>query len=95
MIKKFSFPKIWSELMFLIGSLAVFSGTAPPHFQDFAGGIPRRLRRRNAFGLIQEYSTSKEFASGFGSPRFARRLNCIEFWAKKSIGDFVLGKENF
>ena len=39
--------------------------------------------------------TSKEFASGFGLPRFARRLNCKGFWAKKSVGDFVLGKENF
>jgi len=94
-MKKFSFPKIWFEPIFLTGSLAVFIGAAPPHFQNFAGGIPRRRRRRNAFGLIQEYSTSKEFASGFGSPRLARRPNCIEFWAKKSVGDFARGKENF
>ena len=95
MIKKFSFPKIWFEPMFLTGSLAVFIGAAPPHFQNFAGGFPRRRRRRNAFELSLEYSTSKEFASGFGSPRFARRPNCKEFWAKKSVGDFILGKENF
>ncbi|MBU0721895.1 hypothetical protein KKA93_00330 [Patescibacteria group bacterium] len=75
--------------------MAVFIGAAPPHFQNFAGGFPRRLRRRNAFELIQEYSTSKEFASGFGSPRFARRPICIGFWAKKSVGDFVQGKEKF
>jgi len=95
MIKNFSFPKIWFEPMFLTGSLAVFSGAAPPHFQNFAGGFPRRRRRRNAFGLIQEYCTSKEFASGFGSPRFARRPNRKGFWAKKSVGDFVRGKEKF
>jgi len=94
-MKKFSFPKIWFEPMFLTGSLTVFIGAAPPHFQNFAGGFPRRRRRRNAFGLIQEYSTSKEFASSCGSPRFARRLNCKGFWAKKSVGDFVQGKENF
>jgi len=29
------------------------------------------------------------------SPRFSRRPNCREFWAKKSVGDFVRGKENF
>lgn len=39
--------------------------------------------------------TSKEFASDLGSPRFARRLNCKEFWAKKSVDGFVPGKENF
>ena len=81
--------------MFLTGSLAVFIGAAPPHFQNFAGGFARRRRRRNAVGLIQEYSTSKEFASDLGSPRFARRLNCKGFWAKKSVGDFVWGKEKF
>jgi len=95
MIKKFSFPKIWFEPMFLTGSLAVFIGAASPPFRIFAGGFPRRRRRRNAFGLIQEYSTSEEIASGFGSPRFAWRLNCKGFWAKKSVGDFVRGKENF
>jgi hypothetical protein len=70
MNKKFSFPKIWFEPMFLTGSLAVFIGTAEPHF---AGLAPRRLWRRNALELIQEYSTSKEFASDWKSPRFARR----------------------
>jgi hypothetical protein len=94
-MKKFSFPKNMFEPMFLTGSLAVFIGAAPPHFQNFAGGFPRRLWRRNAFGLSLKYSTSKEFASGFGSPRSARRLNCKGFWAKKSVGDFVRGKENF
>ncbi|HEY4505069.1 MAG TPA: hypothetical protein VJG67_00005 [Candidatus Paceibacterota bacterium] len=88
-IKNFSFPQIWFKPMFLTGSLAVFIGAAPPHFQNFVGDFPRRLRRLNAFRLIQEYCTSKEFASSFCSPRFARRLNCKEFWAKKSVGDLV------
>jgi len=35
--------------------LEIVSGAAPPPFRIFAGGISRRLRRRNAFGLIQEY----------------------------------------
>ena len=52
MIKKFSFPKIWFEPMFLTGSLAVFIGAAPPHFQNFAGGFPRRLRRRKQAPVI-------------------------------------------
>ena len=58
-IKKFSSPKIkiWFGTMFLTGSFAVLSGAAPPPFRIFAGGIPRRLWRRNAFGLIQEYCT--------------------------------------
>jgi len=72
--------------------LEIVIGVAEPRF---AGPAPRRLRRRNMFGLIQEYCTSKEIASGFGSPRFARRPNCKEFWAKKAVGDFVRGKENF
>ena len=80
------------EPIFLTGSLAVFIDAAEPRF---AGLAPRRLRRRNAFGLFLEYCTSKEFASDFGSPRLARRSNCKGFWAKKSVGDFVLGKENF
>jgi len=37
--------------------------------------------------------TSKEFASDLVSPRFARRPIYIEFWAKKSVGDFARGKE--
>jgi hypothetical protein len=37
--------------------LEIVSGAAPPPFRIFAGGFPRRLRRRNAFGLIQEYCT--------------------------------------
>jgi len=57
-MKKFSFPKNMFEPMFLTGSLAVFIGAAPPHFQNFAGGFPRRLRRRNAFGLSLKYSTT-------------------------------------
>src|SRR3989338_3005017 len=49
--------------------LEIVSGAALPPFRIFAGGIPRRRRRRNApcpvvsfallsgFGLIQEYCT--------------------------------------
>ena len=37
--------------------LEIVSGAASPPFRIFAGGLPRRLRRRNAFGLIQEYCT--------------------------------------
>jgi hypothetical protein len=37
--------------------LEISSGAAPPPFRIFAGGLPCRLRRRNAFGLIQEYRT--------------------------------------
>jgi len=70
--------------------LAIFKIAAKP--LKFWGASRRRRRRRNAFGLIQEYSTSKEFASDFGSPRFARRLNCKGFWAKKSVGGFVASK---
>jgi len=92
MIKKFSFSPNMFKPMFLTGSLAIFIGAAELRFAELA---PRRLWRRNAFELFLEYSTSKEFASDFCSPRFARRLNCKGFWAKKSVGDFVLGKENF
>ena len=97
MIKKFSSPKIktWFEPIVLPGSLAVLIGTASPHFQDFAGGLPRRRRWRKRFGLIQEYCTSKEIASLKGSPRFARRLIRIGFSGQKRIGDFERRKENF
>jgi len=37
--------------------LEIVSGAASPPFRIFAGGLPRRRRRRNAFGLIQEYCT--------------------------------------
>ena len=37
--------------------LEIVSSAAPPPFQNFAGGFPRRRRRRIAFELIQEYST--------------------------------------
>jgi len=39
--------------------LEIVSGAAPPPFRIFAGGIPRRRRRRNAFGLIQELSIKR------------------------------------
>jgi hypothetical protein len=86
LIKNFSFllsVKTWFEPIVFPGSLAVLIGAAPPPFRIFAGGFPRRLRRRNAFGLIQEYCTIEEIASFEGLPRFARRLIRIGFWAQK------------
>jgi hypothetical protein len=38
----------------------IVSGATPPPFRIFAGELPRRLRRRKRFGLIQEYCTSEE-----------------------------------
>jgi len=102
MIKNFSFllsPKTWFEPIVFPGSLAVLIGAAPPPFRPpvggCAGGLPRRLRRRNAFGLIQEYCTRKEIASFGSPPRFARRPVCIEFSGQKRIGDFERRKEKF
>jgi len=60
-IKNFSFllsPKTWFEPIGFPGSLAVLIGAASPQILNFfAGGLPRRRRRRNAFELIQEYCT--------------------------------------
>jgi len=98
MIKNFSFLlsiKTWFELIVFPGSLAVLIGAAPPHFRIFAGGLPRRRRRRNAFGLSLIYCTSSEIASKRGPPRFARRPVCIEFSGQKRIGDFERRKEKF
>jgi len=39
--------------------LEIVSGAAPPPFRIFAGGLPRRRRRRNAFELFLEYSTNR------------------------------------
>jgi len=55
------------------GSLAVLIGAAPPPFLIFAEGFPRRLRRRNAFRLVQEYYTIEEIENLRSPPRFARR----------------------
>ena len=38
---------------------------------------------------VYNYSTSKEKSKSFGSPRFARRLICIQFWGQKRIGGFA------
>ena len=47
-------------------------------------------------GSISAGGTSKEFASDFDSPRFARRLIGIQFWEQKRISGFAFwGKENF
>jgi len=96
MIKNFSFllsVKTWLGPIVFPGSLAVLKsrGEAAPNSQ----GGSRRRRWRNAFGLIQEYCTSKEIASFEGPPRFARRLICIEFLGQKRTGDFERRKEKF
>src|SRR3989344_2701970 len=83
------FVNSWIELNTAKEKLEIVIRAAPPPFRIFAGGLPRRLRRRNAFGLIQEYCTRKEFASLNGSPRFARRLIRIGFSGQKRIGDFL------
>src|SRR3989344_1411625 len=60
-----------------------FGGQAPP-FRIFAGGIPclagrqaRRRRRRNAFGLIQEYCTSKDWVAPTSENSFGGGYNAI------------------
>jgi len=78
--------------MFLAGSLAVFIGTAEPRLR---AGLPRRHRRRKPFELFVLSRTSKNFASDFGSPRFARRPFCIEFLEQKPIRDLAFGARKF
>jgi len=78
--------------MFLTGSLAVFIGAAKPRLR---AGLPRRRRRRKPFELFVLSRTSKNFASDFGSPRFARRPFRIEFWGQKPIRDFAFGARKF
>jgi len=48
-----------SELNAAKEKLEIVSSAAPPPFRIFAVAF-RRRRRRNAFGLIQEYCTMKE-----------------------------------
>jgi len=92
----FCFYKIWLEPMFLTGSFAVFSGAASPPFRIFAGGLPRRRRRRKRFGLIQVSCTTLEMSKIQMSPRFARRPNRTEFSGQKEIPDSVRSrKEKF
>ena len=86
-------PKTWFKPIVFPGSLAVLKsrGEAAPNSR----GVPRRRRRRNAFGLIQEYCTSSEIASQRKPPRFARRPVGIGFSGQKRIGDFERRKEKF
>src|SRR3989338_2131299 len=73
--------KIWFVPFVFSGCLAGWRGAAPryhppsaelrgrpPPFRIFAGGLPLRRRRRNAFELIQEYCTRQEKSKNFGSP---------------------------
>jgi len=64
--------------------LEIVSGAAPPPFRIFAGGLPclagrqaRRRRRRNAFGLIQEYCTSKDWVAPTSENSFGGGYNAI------------------
>ena len=92
----FYFYKIWFEPMFFLGSFAVLIRAAPPPFRIFAGGLPRRRRRRKRFGLIQEYCTRLEMSKIQMSPRFARRPNRMDFSGQKEIPDSVRSrKEKF
>ena len=44
--------------------LEIVIGAASPQILDFfAGGFPRRHRRRNEFGLIQEYCTNTKMVT--------------------------------
>ena len=60
-----------------------------------AQGIEQFPSKEKVAGSIPARCTTKEKSNFVGSPRFARRFNCKEFWAKKSIGGFELVKENF
>ena len=73
--------------------LEIVIGAAPPHFQNlFAGGFPRRRRRRNAFGLIQEYCTNNKldgfFEANIRDARSASQWFPPEF-RPESKGEFV------
>ena len=65
------------------------------YFWATSSVVERFSDKEEADGSIPSTRTRKEFASGFGSSRFARRLIRKEFWAKKSVGDFVRRKEKF
>src|SRR3989344_3021683 len=72
-----------------------FGGQAPP-FRIFAGGLPRRLRRRKRFGLIQVFCTTLE--KSMPRPAFggSRRPNRTEFSGQKEIPDSIRSrKEKF
>ena len=66
--------------------LEIVSGAAPPRVRPCAWAFPTG---RNAFGLNPVSCTRKEKSKSFGSPRFARRLICIQFWGQKRIGGFA------
>jgi len=83
MIKNFSFllsPKTWFEPIVFPGSLAVLKsrGEAAPNSRR----VPRRLRWRNAFGLIQEYCTSSNFMRTKRMERFLQSKKRTGFFAK-------------
>ena len=55
---------------------------------------PMAGEAENSFELFSIYTASWKFASQGKPPRFARRLICIHFWAKKK--DLSMkGKRNF
>jgi hypothetical protein len=78
------------------GSFAVLIRAAPPPFRIFAGGLPRRLRRRKRFGLIQVFCTNLEKSMPRGAGRAARLANRTDFSGQKEIPDSVRSrKEKF
>jgi|GEM_PF-6758686 len=54
-----------SELNAAKEKLEIVSGAASPPFRIFAGGLPRRRRRRKRFGLIQEWSITQKYTEIF------------------------------
>jgi len=71
--------------MFLTGSFAVLIRAAPPPFRIFAGGLPRRRRRRKRFGLIQVFCTTLEKLNRPPGKARARRPNRTDFSGQKEI----------
>ena len=71
-------------------NLEIVSGAAPPPFRPpaggFAGGLPRRLRRRKRFGLIQVFCKN----TGYDIIKTSARLP-----ASGENHILILGKENF
>ena len=57
--------------------LEIVSGAASPPFRIFVGGLPRRLRRRNAFGLSLEYCTIKDWVAPTSENSFGGGYNAI------------------
>src|SRR5258708_4576600 len=51
--------------------------------------VEHATENRSVGGSIPPLGTIQEKSKSFGSPRFARRLICIQFWGQKRIGGFT------